>query len=302
MSTFLRRSMLAAFVTIVSGAGLVAVAAPASAAPVESGSVTFSGDPGDYITGGAEYKYNTVDGDALSVSASSTGSTVSISIDGVTGDWWSLDFDAPNNQVLTPGTSYSATRYPFNGAGAGFSLSGNGRGCNELTAIFTVTEASFAEGGYVESFHATFEQHCEGGQPAARGEVHIDNPPPPAPLEVAPDVSNQGTVSPVSGRARVNGEVTCSQPVTVNLSGDLFQVVQGRIVRGPLAGSVACTPGAPVPWTTIVTPAGDRPFAKGRAEASVTATAYDTFYQRQVSSSVTDITVLVESAPATADF
>jgi hypothetical protein len=115
-------------------------------------------------------------------------------------------------------------------------------------------------------------------------------------------VSNEGTVSPVSGRARVNGEVTCSQPVTVTLSGDLSQVVRGRVVRGPLSGSVACTPGAPVPWTTIVTPSGDRPFVKGNAEAAVTATAFDSFYQRQVSSSVTDITVLIESAPATADF
>jgi hypothetical protein len=32
----------------------------------------------------------------------------------------------------------------------------------------------------VQTFDATFEQHCEGGNPAARGEVHISNPSPPA--------------------------------------------------------------------------------------------------------------------------
>lgn len=69
-------------------------------------------------------------------------------------------------------------------------------------------------------------------------------------------MSSEGTVSPINGRVRVNGEMTCGQPVTANLSGDLFQVVRGRIVRGPLSDSVACTPGTPVPWTAIVTPPG----------------------------------------------
>jgi hypothetical protein len=126
MTTLLRRSMLAALATVVSGAGLVAVAAPAAAHPVESGTVTFSGDPGDYITGGGSYKYNTADGDALNVTASSNNSTVAINISGATGDWWTLEFDAPGAQPLTAGTTYSATRYPFNGAGAGFNLSGEG--------------------------------------------------------------------------------------------------------------------------------------------------------------------------------
>jgi hypothetical protein len=302
MATFLRRSLVAAIVTVVSGTGLVALAAPASAQTVESGVVKFGGDPGDYITGGQEYAYDTGAGDGVRVSGSPGNSTVTVGIDGVNGDWWTLDFDAPNAQPLTAGTTYTATRYPFNGAGAGFDLSGNGRGCNELTATFTVTEAEFGDNGYVASFHASFEQHCEGGQAAASGVVHITNPPPPAALELTTSVTPEGTVSPVSGRARVNGQVTCNYPTTVSLSGDVSQVVRGRIVRGPLSGSLTCAPDAPATWTTIVTPSGDRPFVKGKAEVSVSARAHDETYDRDVTTSVTAVTTLSESSPALTDF
>ncbi|MFD9497745.1 hypothetical protein [Streptomyces sp. NPDC060035] len=37
----------------------------------------------------------------------------------------------------------------------------------------------------LKELDASFEQHCEGGDPAARGEVHIDNPAPPAELGLA---------------------------------------------------------------------------------------------------------------------
>lgn len=302
MATLLRRSLLAASVMLLTGGGLVAVATSAAAQPVETGTVTFSGDSGDYITGGRSYAYDTGNGDAITVSASDSLSTVAVSIDGVAGNWWSVDFDAPGDQPLTPGTTYNAVRYPFNGAGAGFDLSGDGRGCNQLTATFTVIEASFGDNGYVESFHAGFEQHCEGGTPAAKGEVHITNPPPPAALAVTAAVSDEGTVSPVSGRARVNGEVTCSQPVTVSVNGDLSQVVGGLVVWGSLSTQVACTPGAPVAWTRVVTPSGDRPFVKGAAEADVRATAYDPVYERTVEASVTAVTELSESSPALTDF
>jgi hypothetical protein len=134
--------------------------------------------PRRLISQGTSYSYSTSKGDALNVS-SSTGSTVSISVNAYNGDWWTLDFDAPGTQVLAPGTYTSAHRYPFNGNGPGLDLSGEGRGCNTLTGSFTIINAVFGPRGYVQTFDATFEQHCEGGNPAARGEIHISNPPPP---------------------------------------------------------------------------------------------------------------------------
>ena len=44
-----------------------------------------------------------------------------------------------------------------------------GRGCNELTATFTIHELTFDANGVLRTFRADFEQHCEGGTPALRG-------------------------------------------------------------------------------------------------------------------------------------
>jgi hypothetical protein len=127
-----------------------------------TGSLNFSGDPGDYISQGKPHSYSTSNGDALDVS-SSTGSTVRISVNAYNGDWWSLEFDAPGTPdrsvhgkpaVLAPGTYTAAHRYPFNGNGPGLNLSGDGRGCNELTGSFTIIRAVFGPQGYVQTFDA----------------------------------------------------------------------------------------------------------------------------------------------------
>ena len=188
----LRRCVLAAALMLMATAGGLFIAGTAHAQTVATGSLSFSGDSGDYISQGKSYSYSTSKGDALDVS-SSTGSTVSIRVNAYNGDWWTLDFDAPgtperpvpgHSAVLVPGTYTGAHRYPFNGNGPGLDLSGEGRGCNELTGSFTITKAVFGPQGYVQTFDATFEQHCEGGTTAARGQIHISNP--PAPRQPAP--------------------------------------------------------------------------------------------------------------------
>jgi hypothetical protein len=150
-----------------------------------TGTLSFSGSAGDFIAGGESYAYSTSKGDVLIISASSTGSTVSIAVTGYNGDWWTLDFGAPGTvapingkpAVLVPGTYGAANRYPFNGNGPGLSLYGNGRGCNMSTGSFTIIDAVFGPPGYVQKFDATFVQHCEGGTSAASGQVHISKPP-----------------------------------------------------------------------------------------------------------------------------
>lgn len=178
MKMLWRRRLLAAALSLTAAVGGLLVAGTAHAQTVATGSLSFSGDAGDYISQGKSYSYSTSKGDALNVS-SSTGSTVRISVNAYNGDWWDLEFDAPGTRVLAPGTYTGAHRYPFNGNGPGLALSGEGRGCNELTGSFTIIKAVFGPHGYVQTFDATFEQHCEGGNPAAHGEIHISNPPPP---------------------------------------------------------------------------------------------------------------------------
>ena len=285
MNTSWRRAALAGALALAAAAAGLVVAGPAGAQPVESGSLEFSGDPGDYIAGDASYAYSIDDGDLLTV-ASGNGSVVNVALSGANGDWWYLSFDAPLDDVLAPGTYAEATRYPFNGAGPGLSLSGNGRGCNTLTGSFTVTEASFGPHGYVETFAATFEQHCEGGTPAARGEVHISNPPPPPELDLQVEIDGTGTVSTVSGAAAVDGTVSCNKATTATVSGTVTQVVRSVVVRGSYLTEVPCTPGAPVAWSVTASPDGSTPFRKGDVEVGAKATAHDDDYDRFVS--VTD--------------
>jgi hypothetical protein len=203
--------------------------------------------------------------------------------------------DGHPHHGLTAGTTYAnATRYPFNGSGPGLAIYGEGRGCNELTGSFTATEATFGgpDSSYVQDFVATFEQHCEGAEPALRGTISIHNPPAPEPLELGLTVAGDGIVSRVTGRATVHGTVTCTEPVTVAINGTLTQVVKKTILSGPLSTQVACTPGAPVPWQAVAIPSGTTPFGHGDAEVEATASAQDPNFGGTVSVSQTQVVQL----------
>ncbi len=129
----------------------------------------FWSDPGDYIGGGATRRMVPP---SYRFSASSSGSRVSLSLNGPS--WWYLDFQAPKNAPLAVGTYEGATRYPFQAPSVpGLSVSGDGRGCNQLSGRFTVREIDVAPNGRVRNFWATFEQHCERGTAALFGEVRV---------------------------------------------------------------------------------------------------------------------------------
>src|SRR5215471_18837372 len=80
--------------------------------------------------------------------------------------------------------------------------------------------------GYVQTFDATFEEHCNGAGPAARGEVHIANPPPPPLLEIDPGVTTQGTASTVDGTAVIHGEATCTKVTPMEVGGPVTEVAK----------------------------------------------------------------------------
>ncbi|GHH86637.1 hypothetical protein GCM10018793_59420 [Streptomyces sulfonofaciens] len=256
--------------------------AAAQAQEATSGTLEFSGDAGDYISGGQSYSYSTDAQDRLDVTADSDHQHVSVAVTGAHGDWWYLDLAAPQGQALEPGTYEGATRYPFNGpAEPGLSLDGNGRGCNTLTGSFTVSKADFGPNGYVEALDATYEQHCEGGTAALRGEVHIANPAPPATLDLGIAVAPDGTASTLNGKATVHGTVSCNKPVRIDVTGNVTQVKKGVIVRGSYSTSVDCAPGDPVAWTAQADPSGTTPFRRGDVEVSAQARASDPDYAGQ---------------------
>jgi hypothetical protein len=187
MKTIRRRRVMAVALSLIAAVGGVLVAGTAHALPMATGSLSFSGDRQDSVSRGMSYSYSTsngdtfvvVDGDALIFAPADTG-VVHIAVDAANGDRWSLVFIAPSGQVLTPGT-YTVTHNPSTGdfrPGPGLDLSGNGVACGNVIGSFTITQAVFGAGGFLESFDATFEQQCVGAtsSAAARGEVHISNP------------------------------------------------------------------------------------------------------------------------------
>jgi len=144
-----------------------------AAAQAQVTSLSLTSDPGDFIGGGQTTFLTPADG---SFSASKNfDNGVSIDFFGQAGVFWLLDFAAPNSQLLTVGSYTGGARFPFQAASQpGLSISGDGRGCNTLTGSFVVLEISYGAGTTINSFDATFEQHCEGATPALRGEIQFN--------------------------------------------------------------------------------------------------------------------------------
>jgi uncharacterized repeat protein (TIGR01451 family) len=150
-------------------------------APPHVTSVHLQSDSGDFIGRGLTYDYSRTNA-ILSITA--TGRRASVK---VTGDEnWNGDFELPGTGTqLAPGTYTNLTRWPFNTAPAGgLSWSGEGRGCNTLTGSITIAAVTYAN-GVLQSLDMSFEQHCEGGTAALRGQIHydaLDTSTPPGPV------------------------------------------------------------------------------------------------------------------------
>jgi hypothetical protein len=84
--------------------------------------------------------------------------------------------------------------------------------------------------------------------------------------------------------------VTCTKAANVTLTGTVREVVKRVLIRGTFSQELACTPGAPVPWTVTVSPSGVTPFQKGDAQVDTQATGLDADYQQ--SFTVNDSTVV----------
>jgi hypothetical protein len=190
--------------------------------------ISLKSDAGDWVGGGSTYHYDPTD---ATISAAGDWHHLSGSVDGNNGDSWSFDFEAPSGDVLAPGATFDATRYPFNNDGAGMDWSGNGRGCNEITGTFTVNKISVSlDGTSMEYVSLDFVQHCEGGTPALYGKIRYrvpgpDTTPPPVPGAVA-------VTRAANGQSAI---VTWSNPV----SDFSFTVV--RYSMGAIAPTLATT-------------------------------------------------------------
>jgi hypothetical protein len=263
---------------VVAVAMLALTAAPLAAQQPTDASLSFVSEPGDYI-GLGESRLFTLDSASITVRGGQNGGYFGLTVFPFAGGFWFLDLAAPQGSLLVPGAYEGAVRYPFQGATVpGLSLVGDGRGCNTLTGRFNVIEATFGPNSYVERFHATFEQHCEGGTPALFGEVQIVNPPPPPALQITLTVSPTGKVDRMSGKAQVTGTIACTVSTNVSLNAALRQrLTRSTLATGNAFLSVPCSSTAKV-WTLDVTPQGNVPFGGGMAQLDVNSSGYDSNY------------------------
>lgn len=157
-------------------------------------------EAGDYIGQGRSYLY--VPPSATFQASQNYHDGVSINVN-QGNDRWSLDFAAPNKGALAEGEYEGAVRFPFQGPNQpGLSVSGQGRGSNQLTGRFKVRQIVMLQ-GTILSFWATFEQHSEGGGPALTGEIRFNadtselpDPDPTATPEPTPTPTPNPTPSP----------------------------------------------------------------------------------------------------------
>ena len=147
--------------------------------------VALQSDSGDYIGGGRSYVYSSA---YAKLTVSSSGGTFHIGVSG--DDNWTGDFAEPGAlTTLQPGTYQNLTRFAFRDtAVGGIDWSGNGRGCNTDLGKLTIDKATYA-GATLVAVDLHFEQHCEGGGSALRGQIHwlaSDTSTAPGPRSPAP--------------------------------------------------------------------------------------------------------------------
>jgi hypothetical protein len=209
-----------------------------------------------------------------------------VGINGVNGDWWTIDLDAPDGEVLVAGRTYSATRDPFNDVGAGLELGGNGRGCNTLTGTFTIDELALTADGMPATLRASFEQHCDETTPAARGQINVSLTPPAPPLQLA--VVNTSATLDAYGGVVLTGTVTCSSDAMVYVSTVATQTIKKTTVSSSSGVYVNCWSGQTYTWDLAAYAGGTDAFRAGVVSFSTRATATDAWTHQDVTATDAD--------------
>lgn len=161
------------FKTIASATALVCAILPgfSHADIATSASVYMRGQPGSWVSGGLGAREVTwvhgTDGIFFGTTNYSKGASINYNGD----SWWSFDFAAPtydpetntnDGQFLEVQRYENATRFPFNSpTRPGLSVSGNGRGNNELSGWFNVLDVAYSPEGELLRLAADFRQYDE---------------------------------------------------------------------------------------------------------------------------------------------
>lgn len=223
----------------------------AQAAEAVTGSLSFSGDPGEYVTGGQSYSYTPDTAQTFDVQGATDESSLSATVVSPEGERWFLDMAAPSGEKLIPGVTYTNTsNWPYAQPGdPQLEFSGD-RDCQDGTGSFTISDISYGPYGYIRSVDATFERYCSGSTLPARGELHAQMPDPAPELAADMTLDTTGTVDTHTGVITVGGSVTCNKPAPVTLNTSAYQIQKAGTASGSYENlTFMCEPGSPVPWT-----------------------------------------------------
>lgn len=135
--------------------------------PVGVNYVFLQSDAGDYIGLGQDHLYMPP---SASITVAGVGRSLEVHVNGPSG--WTGHFESMNSiDQLRPGHYGELRRWPFhNPAKGGMDWYGEGRGCNRLSGWFVIDSIAFSNGSLM-AVDLRFEQHCEDGAPALRGQV-----------------------------------------------------------------------------------------------------------------------------------
>jgi hypothetical protein len=218
-------AVLIAVVALVAS-GLVLPGA-ASAEVLSSGFLSLNSEPGDYVGQGQQLTFSTDNASFEGFNNFGGPDTpcVYFRVFSTGGSFWILSFAGADGAPLIPGVYEGATRWGcgLQGPGEpGLEVVGEGRGCNTLTGRFEIQEARFGPSGEILAFAATFEQHCEGADPALFGEIRVANP--PTPLECGATINDQGLINRQTGQVTLRGTAPCNHVNDVEVSGTVTQL------------------------------------------------------------------------------
>lgn len=175
-------SLLAAVFVVAAGLGIGYIAKNGQDRPVNdaarfswtamTGQLTFQSQDGDFIGDGKPHRLSSENG---VITANVKEGAVSISFEG--DDSWTAEFTAPRQKPLTVGNYPNAQRTPFNNPlKPGMSVSGAGRGCNEIDGEFTIERIVAGPADRLRDLRLSFRQRCDGGQGELTGTIEIKSP------------------------------------------------------------------------------------------------------------------------------
>lgn len=134
-----------------------------------TGNLSFKSEPGDYIGDGKEYLLSGANG---IITAIVSDGSITVSFEG--DDNWSAEFAAPRGKKLSVGKYEDAQRTPFNNPlKPGISISGAGRGCNELSGGFVIERLETGADNTIRSLKLAFEQRCDNGSGRLLGAIDV---------------------------------------------------------------------------------------------------------------------------------